>query len=152
MKLVGCIIEYPYLIWWSRNFYHIYQKYHQKRVKIGYMEPYVLLLVVKETENMHFQNFVNIGSPERLSASGCSYVVIHKDMERELAKAVDLYEKETLLRGYSGKKDGIKEYAYFHARKSAEKAISVCQQHLGPPVYEDPWISVFHIETKKDIR
>lgn len=146
------IIEFPYVIWWSGNYFHLYQQLHRKKVLIGFWEPYYLIPQFITAEHVTLRNFINIGAPDSLISSGAKYLVIHRDMAWERKNIKSIYEtgneidKKTI-----DKSPNIFEDRYGPlSRKMANDVIIHLRGVLGEPYFEDEWITVFKIPNEME--
>ena len=101
--------------------YHVYQRLHRKRVRIGFvgslLDPPDADEFPLDPDRAAFRTFVDVASPEALRASGARYLVMHRDLGQEL--------------GLPG------------LRFDLQPAIDAYARRFGPPVYEDPLLAVF---------
>jgi len=142
-KTVNSIIEMPYLMNWKGISYHLYQKIHKKRILIGYSNYFSLVKTpFKRHEKIRLHNFVSIQKPEEISSSQASYLIIHKDVLRELIYV------EGEFSGYNRDEkllERLKDNYSQLAVKSAEDITKIMDKKFGVPYYQDKWITVFRI-------
>ncbi|GAI43856.1 unnamed protein product, partial [marine sediment metagenome] len=144
------IIEIPYsFVWWFNN-YHIYQKFHEKRVLIGYnsgsLHPQSSPIIPIMHQTISFKNFVNISNERAVKKSKASYIVVHKDILNEV-----IYFRESFNDHFNVGKSiktskNITQKIFIELQnKEAKESIKSLQPRLGDPIYEDKWITVFKI-------
>lgn len=145
------IIETPYVLWWSGNFYHLYQKIHKKRVMIGHPKStYVFPLPIME-KNIQLKNFVNIQDWRSIVKTGAEYLVIHKNIAKECLYVSHIFKHGTIPNDKSPNKgEHVFERRYGAlSRKYANSFINAYRNFLGAPYYEDEWITVFSIGSNR---
>ncbi|MGC2063342.1 MAG: hypothetical protein WA610_10195 [Thermodesulfovibrionales bacterium] len=145
------ILEYPYFISWLGNNYHIYQKLHRKAVMIGHTsQSYLVQKDPVMHPNIALTNFVNIENPGEIVRSGCSFVVVHKDMLREFLfmrdNFADLNRRIDYVDYVRKHREGYDEIVGSPSRNAADKAIASLKNSLGNPIYEDNLIVVFEVK------
>jgi len=134
-KEITAVLEVPYQFHWKYCPYHTYQRVHRKNVMVGYTEAYKLL----DHDGVHFNNFINIGDPAAIRNSGCSYMIIHKDIFSE--------SKKRLLRETMSEIGPSRPYSYPNmGSKSYVALLKKADKEFGDPIYEDRWIKVFGIQ------
>lgn len=141
------IIETPFIVAWRLNNYHIYQKHHGKRVKIGHTDSSFLSHGAPVMhENLRLANFVNVCNGKDLQKSGAEFVVIHKDLLNELLhvrSAYPVFEDYTkTIRAHWDHHEGTRGIP---TRQQSEKLITQFKVFFGRPYYNDRWIAVFRI-------
>jgi len=150
-KAPTSIIEYPYLIFWIGNNYHFYQRFHGKKVMIGYnSHSYLSQSAPLMHRDINFRNFVNIENKTDILNSNADYVIIHKNMLYEIIHMrgvlpdffPDTKRTEEALLKKLVKHPTFKSH-FEPARKDAEKAIGKLKEMFGHPFWEDRWITVF---------
>lgn len=145
---VAAIIEYPYLFrFWLHN-YHLYQRYHGKRVLIGHNPASFLAHGAPVMhENIRLDNFVDIDDPGAIIRSQAAYLVIHKNLLDEALHAST--GRNDTERGVMAElRRNLEEYAREcgqPAQRQAERAISAMKRLGKEPHFEDEWITVFKI-------
>jgi len=101
--------------------YHVYQRLHGKRVRIGFvgslLDPPEADEFPLDPAHADFRTFVDVASPESLRRSGARYLVMHRDLGQEL--------------GLPG------------LRFDLRSAIDAYARRFGAPVYEDALLAVF---------
>ncbi len=141
------IIEFPAIISWAWNFYHVYQRFHGKRVKVGYDSDYYGPFFGYDSykdKGMSFSNFVDISHPGRLSNAQADFVVLHKHLWKENV-AVALRspeEKRKMEEELSAKPESLFESMQEYVSTAVVKLESV----FGEPFYEDDRIVVYKIK------
>lgn len=147
-----CVIEspYPFSAW-----YHLYQRYHQRRVKIGHMPESLVAGATRiQDERIQFHLFVNIFNPRAVKKTGASFIIVHKDVHAErmhLEKRI----RRLLTQGEAQVYPQRKQEEYLRrrdqlfwepARKQAERAIKTLPGLYGPAVFEDKFIKVYKVK------
>lgn len=145
------IIETPYVLWWSGNFYHLYQKIHKKRVMIGHPKStYVFPFPIME-KNIQLKNFVNIQDWRSVVKTGAEYLVIHKNIAKECLYVNHIFKHGTIPNDrIPNESEHVFERRYgVLSRKYANSFINAYRNFLGVPYYEDEWITVFSIGSNR---
>jgi hypothetical protein len=140
------IIEFPAVVSWTWNIFHVYQRLHENRVIVGYdsgaFGPFFGYDTFG-TKNVRFNNFVDISNSKRLSDSGADFIVLHKNIWQECA-AVGLYSPEG--RGKMENRLSILPVSTREElRKYVYQAMANLKMVFGEPFYEDDWIVVYRI-------
>lgn len=142
-KTVNSIIEMPYLMNWKGISYHLYQKIHKKRILIGYSNYFSLVKTrFKRHKKIRLNNFVSIHDPQEISNSQASYLIIHKDVLKEMIYV------EGKFSGYNRDEKLLKRLKANYSQlavKFAEDISKLMEKKFGAPYYQDNWITVFRI-------
>jgi hypothetical protein len=134
----GAVIEYPLPIGDMNSPYFLYQTYHQKRVLGGYIHvpearrpssrPGVVaanqiadevFASVRDAAKLRFRNLVNLRDSEAVRASGACYLIVHTDLDGEVA----------------GERDA----------RTVAPSVPDYLHRFGPPVLADRWTTVFDL-------
>ena len=132
------IVEYPMMIGDHCNPLYYYQYFHRRPVLVGYETDvnalgsltagnvygnnYIdhVLSLVQDLSRLRFRNLVSMEDLSAMRARGAGYIVLHMSYESQLSQiAPPLPDLRRLYQEYS--------------------------QKLGPPVYQDTHIVVFHL-------
>ena len=140
------IIEFPAILSWTWNIFHVYQRVHKKRVLIGYdsgsFGPFFGYAAFRN-KKIGFNNFIDISDPKSLSGSGAKYIVIHKNIWKECA-ALGLFTPENrhnMENRVSTLPVSLQEGLY----KYVSREILKLKKVFGKAIYEDNWIVVYKI-------
>jgi hypothetical protein len=135
---VAAIIEFPMLVGDHFNPYYYYQRFHRKRVLIGYSTTYPnpsalaaghvfgdtyideVLSVVPDPKQLHFRNLVNVDATQAIAASGAGFLVIHRQFEAEFDRVA-------------------------RPHPCVPRVEQRCRETFGKPVFEDARLVVFRI-------
>lgn len=141
------VVEFPYLLWWDSNFYHLYQKFHRKKVRIGHFDETYITPPMLKCKNLQFNSFVRFNRLKELKSSGAKYLIIHKDVAKELLKVRYIYENKRNPDDLE-LKSMTSEFEIYYidmSRNIASFWINEMFKKLGPPIYNDTWIAVFRV-------
>lgn len=141
------IIETPFMVAWRLNNYHIYQKHHGKRVKIGHTDSSFLSHGAPVMhENLRLANFVNVCNGKDLQKSGAEFVVIHKNLLNELLHMRGAYPVfEDYTKTIRAHWDRYEDARGVPTRQQSKKLITQFRTFFGLPYYDDRWIAVFRV-------
>ena len=145
---VQVVIEYPFVMSWTGNPYHIYQRRHGKKVLVGRDGQTVVVQRYPIMHpGLHLANAVDLTNLEAIRRSEASYVLVHKDLLAELVRLwTEDAERRTAWEAVARDAQNINQRWYFRpARESAARILPVLARLLGPPVYEDGWMAVFKV-------
>ena len=141
------LIEYPAIISWTWNIFHVYQSFHHNRVLVGYDSGVFGPFFGYDTfnnKNIKFRNFIDISNPRLLLNSGADFVILHKNIWKECV-AVGLYSPAK-----RHKMESRLTILSASNRKGLQKYVARVNTHLekvlGEPFYEDDWITVYKIK------
>ncbi|MBN2613338.1 MAG: glycosyltransferase family 39 protein [Bacteroidales bacterium] len=141
------IIETPYSNYELAQCYHLYQRYHQKKVMIGYSKP----SIVGWPDNINIANNKFIPTNLiRLSGSGLiagkryAYVIVHKDLIGELLYIRNGYSAYEKLLSHLKQYESYYEKRFGQPLKNrANRIKEICEAKFGKPFFEDHYIAVF---------
>lgn len=141
------ILEYPMFIGDALNPLYMYQKIHKKRVYAGYtpgmetafdrdfatasMTPGMILSMVNNQDKLHFSNLVKMEDIQEMHEKKIRYIVLHKTPYKEFA-GIHLHESTVY--------------------PSIPNLQIRYQLVFGKPVFTDPDIIVFSLNTREDKR
>lgn len=141
------IVEFPAIIAWTWNVFHVYQRLHKNRVLIGYDSNEFGPFFGYDTygnKDVGFQNFVDISDPDILMKRGAGYIVIHKDIFQESVK-FGLYSpenKKKLEKQISNFKDSVN----IAMQRYISRVTVNLKKMFGEPFYQDKWIVVYRVQ------
>lgn len=141
------IIEYPAILSWTWNIFHVYQRLHKKRVLVGYdSDEFGPFFGYKTfgSKNVGFNNFIDISNPKLLSDSGADFVVVHKNMWKECVK-VGLFTPENRIK-MEDRLCVLPISIREPLQKYVSRAIVKLKTKFGKPFYEDSWVTVYKIK------
>jgi len=140
------IIEFPAILSWTWNIFHVYQRFHKKRVLIGYdsreFGPFFGYNAFMNKKN-GFNNFIDISDPKILSGSGAEFVVVHKNSWKECVE-VGLFSPENRIK-MENRLSILPVSTREPLRKYVSREIVKLKKIFGKPNYEDNWIVVHKI-------
>jgi hypothetical protein len=140
------LVEAPQVVWWSATIYHLYQRLHQRRVLIGHLPETLLVNQRVAHDGLRLRNWVDIADLAEVRASGARYVVIHKDLAREVATVRYAFAHgDQDLPASSGSLRVLEQRFGARARAFAARAVDLYRRRVGSPVYEDDWVAVFDV-------
>jgi hypothetical protein len=142
------IIEFPGVVSWSYNPYHIYQRLHESRVLLGYSSllfgPFFGYEPPTGREN-RFRNIVDLSSVSDIYRSGAGFVIVHKNIYDE-AMAVRQRVVPTQRQigwqppsSIASIREKMQTYV-LQVRKGLE-------ENFGEPAFEDGRIAVYRVTT-----
>ncbi len=144
----AAVVEFPGILSWSYNPFHIYQKLHRRRVFLGYWSESFGPFFGYETpvgKKANFRNFVDLADSRRLRGLGAAFVIVHKNIYEEAA---------TLRRPMitaNGQQNWHLPVSVVMKREEMQAYVLAVQQALernfGPAYYEDERIVVYSIAT-----
>lgn len=116
------IIEAPWYYYDHFNRFHMYQKIHKKSVIIGFMHLFGTRFTpseigLKDRQKYAFRQYIGLEEEERIKNSGARYLLVHRDINSEMAFNKKYIDISSL----------IKEMSYLY----------------GAPVYCDKFLIVF---------
>jgi hypothetical protein len=142
---IHAIIEFPGIVSWYYNPYHLYQKVHGQRVLLGYSSTqfgpfFGYNLPAHNT--LHLQNAVDLSKPEEIRQSQAGLIVVHKNIYEEAAAVRShIVRPQAKLSLSPDSLDSIqielKSYVW-QVRKRLER-------NLGSPILENQQIAVYRI-------
>jgi len=144
---VTAIVEFPAIISWTWNIFHVYQRLHENRVLIGYDSNYYSPFFGYDTygnKDVGFQNFVDISDPAMVMRRGAGYIVIHKDIFQE-SVAFGLYSPEH-KRKLENQISNFKDSVNVALREYVSRETENLKKMFGEPFYKDKWIVVYKIK------
>jgi len=112
------VIEAPLSVWHS---YAYYQRLHRQRVAIGLTGSAAEGQMPADDRRFRFANAVHLGDPEGLARLRANYIILHKDMAREMGDPFG---------------QGSPPMDHWVTRLTAR---------YGAPVVDDRWLAVFRI-------
>ena len=140
------MIEFPAVVSWTWNIFHVYQSVHKKRVAVGYDgNAYGLFLGYEafQNKNVRFHNFVDISDPRLLRGRGFAFLVIHKDIWRE--SAVSSFLTPEIRRQMVHRVANLDASLRSAMQRYVSETIRRGEVAFGRPYYEDEWIVVYRI-------
>ncbi len=141
---VDAIIEFPQVLWWSATPYHFYQRIHGKRVMIGHLAKSYLLHGRTMHEDLRLDNYVDVEDADAVRSSGAAYLVIHRDPAWETPRTAHVFRTGTDAT-YVRPANKMEDRFGSLGRRTAVRLVAEYAGELGPPEYQDAWISVFRI-------
>jgi len=142
------VIEFPFVTFWTGNNYHFYQRFHKKRVLIGYSNfSYISQASPIMSGNIHLKNFIELENRDALKNCKANFVIIHKDMLAEFIHLREILPASKSLIDILRKDETyyVRSFYFEPAKKQVQGITLKLQEALGPPIYEDKWIVVFRI-------
>lgn len=146
-KNKGTVIEFPAVVSWTWNIFHIYQRVHKNRVVIGYdSNHYGPFFGYDSIHNKHieFTNFVDVSSAQPLVNSGADFIVLHKNIWKESA-AVGLHSPDN-RRKMEKRLFDLSPSVRAEMADYVSDAIANLGARFGVPFYEDEWIVVYKVK------
>ena len=143
----AAIVEFPAIISWTWNVFHVYQRLHEERVLIGYDSNYYSPFFGYDTygnKDVGFQNFIDISDPAVLAKRGAGYVVVHKDIFQE-SVAFGLYSPEH-KRKLKNQISNFKDSVNVALREYVSRETENLKKMFGEPFYKDKWIVVYRVQ------
>jgi len=141
------IVEFPAIISWTWNIFHVYQRLHEDRVLIGYDSNYYSPFFGYDTygnRDVGFQNFVDISDPAVVMKKGARYIIIHKDIFQE-SVAFGLYSPEH-KRKLENQISNFKDSVILALREYVSRETANLKKMFGEPFYKDKWIVVYRVQ------
>jgi hypothetical protein len=140
------IVESPAILSWYWNPFHIYQRWHRKRVIVGYASdrfgPFFGYHGPVH-DLMRFRNFVDLLNPQTLRINRVRFVVVHRNIYEEAA-AVRLPSTRN-----SSRADIQLPTASPIIRQQLDgyvnHLVNTLDRYFGQPVFEDEWIRVYKV-------
>ncbi|MFX0133847.1 MAG: glycosyltransferase family 39 protein [Candidatus Hodarchaeota archaeon] len=141
------IIEFPANISWQWNFYHVYQRLHKNRVKIGYNSdefgPFFGYDTF-ENRDVGFNNFIDISNPKQLSVKEADFIVVHKNIWKECV-TVGWFDPENRKK-MEDRLSILPVSTLEPLQKYVSRTIAKLKSAFGKPFYEDSWIIVHRVK------
>ena len=141
------IVEFPAIISWTWNIFHVYQRVHGDRVLIGYDSNYYSPFFGYDTygnKDVGFQNFVDVSDPAVLMKIGAGYIVVHKDIFQE-SITFGLYSQEH-KRKLENQISNFRDSVNIALREYVSREMANLKKMFGEPFYKDKWIVVYKIK------
>ena len=141
------IIEFPAILSWTWNIFHVYQKLHKKRVLIGYdsdeFGPFFGYAAFKN-KKIRFNNFIDFSDPKLLLDSEANFIVLHKNIWKECV-TFGLFSPENRIKMEkripilpTSTRDALKKYV--------SQANIKLKTAFGKPFYKDDRIIVYKVK------
>jgi len=143
----AAIVEFPAIISWTWNVFHVYQRLHEDRVLIGYDSNYYSPFFGYDTygnEDVGFQNFIDISDPAILMKRGAGFIVVHKDIFQE-SVTFGLYSPEHKMK-LENQISNFNDSVNVALREYVSRETENLKKMFGEPFYKDKWIVVYRIQ------
>jgi len=141
------IIEFPAVISWTWNIFHVYQRFHHWRVLIGYDSKYFgpfFGYPLLRNKGIRFNSFIDISDPQALLNSSADLFVIHKNIWKECA-AVGFHSPEN-RRKMKARLNLLPHPTTQDMAAYVKATITSMTAQFGNPFYEDKWIVVYSLK------
>jgi hypothetical protein len=142
------IIEFPGIVSWWYNPFHVYQRLHGARVLLGYSSerfgPF-FGYEKPDTDGLRLRNVVDLSEVRKVWASGADFVVVHKSIYEEAATLRRrLIRPQAQLKWQSPSSEAstrAEMEAYVHQVREG------LERHFGHAVVEDSEIAVYRVSS-----
>jgi hypothetical protein len=150
----GPLLEAPMLL--TFPLYGIYQYWHGRKIYAGSLGTGFEQTIFDSSAGMCFRTVVslnNLGSSDAIETCGARYLIIHKRIKEEMARAFEILKKTP------GMATQITHMDWFFGKKALEILFGPGDMALFNPgspsihaIYEDDFIIVYDLSTLNSIR